>query len=211
MTAGQYRSFNSEPSRAEPSRAEPSRAEPSRAEPSRAEPSRAEPSRAEPSRAEPSRAEPSRAEPSRAEPSRAEPSRAEPSRAEPSRAEPSRAEPSRAEPSRAEPSRAVGPQRRRRPRQRGNVTRIALGVLAACFLVPASPAAAQTAGVTVSPLGLTIQEGSTGSYTVVLDAQPTDTVTISVTASDSTSACHQHSGASCTRESGVATVDIRRA
>ena len=62
-------------------------------------------------------------------------------------------------------------------------------------------------GVTLSAGNLTIQEGSTGSYTVVLDAQPTDTVTISVTASDSTSACHQHSGASCTRESGVATVD----
>ena len=87
------------------------------------------------------------------------------------------------------------------------MTRIALGILAAYLLLPAPPAAAQTAGVTVSPTSLTIQEGSTGSYTVVLTAQPTDTVTISVTASDDPSKCHDASGASCTRKSGVATVD----
>ena len=87
------------------------------------------------------------------------------------------------------------------------MTRIALGAFAASLFVLAPPAAAQTLGVTVSPLELTIQEGSTGSYTVVLNAQPTATVTISVTASDSTSACRDSSGASCTRKSGVATVD----
>ena len=87
------------------------------------------------------------------------------------------------------------------------MTRVALGVLAAYLLLSAFPAAAQTAGVTVSPTSLTIQEGSTGSYTVVLTAQPTDTVTISVTPNDAPSRCHEAAGASCTRKSGVATVD----
>ncbi|WP_420448735.1 Ig-like domain-containing protein [Candidatus Palauibacter sp.] len=61
--------------------------------------------------------------------------------------------------------------------------------------------------MTVSPLDLTIQEGATGTYTVVLNTQPTATVTISVTARDDASKCHSASGASCTRKSGVATVD----
>ncbi|MDE2661651.1 MAG: hypothetical protein OXI39_01430, partial [Gemmatimonadota bacterium] len=87
------------------------------------------------------------------------------------------------------------------------MTRIALGILAAYLLLPAPSAAAQTAGVTVSANRLTIQEGSTGSYTVVLNAQPTDTVTISVTPADAPSRCHEHAGTSCTRKSGVATVD----
>ncbi|MXW66516.1 MAG: tandem-95 repeat protein [Gemmatimonadales bacterium] len=87
------------------------------------------------------------------------------------------------------------------------MTRVTLGVLAALLFLPAARAAAQDPGVTVSPGNLTIQEGSTGSYTVVLDTQPTDTVTISVTASDAPSRCHEAAGTSCTRKSGVATVD----
>ena len=38
----------------------------------------------------------------------------------------------------------------------------------------------ETAGVTVSESSLTIEEGNTGTYTVVLDSQPTATVTIGV-------------------------------
>lgn len=80
--------------------------------------------------------------------------------------------------------------------------RIALGVLAAHLLV-----SAQAAGVTVSERDLTIQEGATGSYTAVLNTQPTETVTIGVSASDDSTRCLSTSGASCTRKSGVATVD----
>ncbi|MDE2943545.1 MAG: hypothetical protein OXT63_04975 [Gemmatimonadota bacterium] len=87
------------------------------------------------------------------------------------------------------------------------MTRVALGILAASLLVLVPPAAAQTLGVTISPRDLTIQEGATGSYTVVLNTQPTGTVTISVTARDDPSSCHEHSGASCTHKSGVTTVD----
>ena len=89
----------------------------------------------------------------------------------------------------------------------GNVTRIGLALLAVLLLLPAPRAVAQSPGVTVSPRELTIKESSTASYAVVLDTQPTDTVTISVTASDDPFKCHEHSGASCTRKSGVATVD----
>ena len=85
--------------------------------------------------------------------------------------------------------------------------RFAIGVLVAQTLLPAPQSAAQSPGVTVSPTSLTIQEGATGSYTVVLNSQPTATVTISVTASDDSGKCHDASGASCTRKSGVATVD----
>ncbi|MCY3711918.1 MAG: tandem-95 repeat protein [Gemmatimonadetes bacterium] len=85
--------------------------------------------------------------------------------------------------------------------------RFAIGFLVAQTLVPTPQAAAQSPGVTVSPTNLTIQEGSTGTYTVVLITQPTATVTISVTASDDSGRCHDASGASCTRKSGVATVD----
>ncbi|MDE0224681.1 MAG: Ig-like domain-containing protein [Gammaproteobacteria bacterium] len=85
--------------------------------------------------------------------------------------------------------------------------RFAIGVLVAQTLLPAPQSAAQSPGVTVTPTSLTIQEGATGSYTVVLNTQPTATVTISVTASDDSGKCHDASGASCTRKSGVATVD----
>ena len=61
--------------------------------------------------------------------------------------------------------------------------------------------------MTVTPMHLTINEGSTGSYTVKLNTQPTATVTISVSASDDVTRCLPNSGASCTRKSGVATVD----
>ena len=44
----------------------------------------------------------------------------------------------------------------------------------------------ETAGVTVSETTLTVAEGGSGSYTVVLDAQPTSDVVISVTASGNT-------------------------
>ena len=38
----------------------------------------------------------------------------------------------------------------------------------------------ETAGVTVTPTSLTVNEGGTGTYTVVLDTQPTDAVTVTV-------------------------------
>ena len=42
-------------------------------------------------------------------------------------------------------------------------------------------------GVTVTPTSLTVNEGGSGMYTVVLDTQPTGTVTIvAVTASEVT-------------------------
>ena len=85
--------------------------------------------------------------------------------------------------------------------------RIALSVLAAHLLVPAPRVAAQDPGVTVSPLSLTVHEGSTIDYTVVLNAQPTAPVTITVTASDDPARCHSTAGTSCTRASGVVTVD----
>ena len=37
-----------------------------------------------------------------------------------------------------------------------------------------------TRGVTVSPASLTVNEGSSGTYTVVLDTEPTDTVTVTI-------------------------------
>ena len=85
--------------------------------------------------------------------------------------------------------------------------RIALSVLAAHLLVPAPRVAAQDPGVTVSPLSLAVHEGSMIDYTVVLNAQPTAPVTITVTASDDTARCHESLGTSCTRASGVVTVD----
>ena len=89
--------------------------------------------------------------------------------------------------------------------RRGYLRRVGLGVLVVASLVPAG-ASAQDPGVTVSPTNLNVDEGSTGSYTVVLDTQPTATVTITVTARDDTASCNNR-GTSCTRKSGVATVD----
>ena len=89
--------------------------------------------------------------------------------------------------------------------RRGYLRRVGLGVLVVASLVPAGTLA-QDPGVTVSPTNLNVDEGSTGSYTVVLDTQPTASVTISVTARDDTASCHNR-GTSCTRKSGVATVD----
>ncbi len=90
--------------------------------------------------------------------------------------------------------------------RRGYLRRVGLCVLVVASLVPAG-ASAQNPGVTVSPTNLNLDEGSTGSYTVVLDTQPTAAVTITVTARDDTASCHGGTGASCTRKSGVATVD----
>ena len=41
-----------------------------------------------------------------------------------------------------------------------------------------------TPGVTVAPLSLTVGEGSTGTYTVVLNTQPSGNVTVAITSSD---------------------------
>ncbi len=61
--------------------------------------------------------------------------------------------------------------------------------------------------MTLSPENAVIREDSTGSYTVVLNTQPTGTVTISATAVDDTAACHANAGASCRNKAGVVTVD----
>ena len=79
-----------------------------------------------------------------------------------------------------------------------------LGILV-MLLVFTEQATAQT--LTVSPTNLTINEGSTGTYTVALTAQPSADVTVTVTAADAPSRCHDSSGASCRNKSGVATVD----
>ena len=79
-----------------------------------------------------------------------------------------------------------------------------LGILV-MLLVFTEQATAQT--LTVSPTNLTINEGDTGTYTVALTAQPSADVTVTVTAADAPSKCHDASGGSCTNKSGVATVD----
>ncbi|MXZ57083.1 MAG: tandem-95 repeat protein [Rhodothermaceae bacterium] len=79
-----------------------------------------------------------------------------------------------------------------------------LGILV-ILLVFTEQATAQT--LTVSPTNLTIGEGSTGTYTVALTAQPSADVTVTVTAADAPSRCGDGHGASCRNKSGVATVD----
>ena len=87
-----------------------------------------------------------------------------------------------------------------------NLRRITLGVLAIHFLLPVW-VAAQNPGVTLSRTDLSLHEGTTASYTVVLKTAPTATVTISVSASDDVTKCLANSGPSCTRKSGVASVN----
>ena len=41
-------------------------------------------------------------------------------------------------------------------------------------------------GISLSPESLTLKEGSTNTYTVVLDSEPSDTVTIALGSSDTT-------------------------
>lgn len=79
-----------------------------------------------------------------------------------------------------------------------------LGILV-MLLVFTEQATAQT--LTVSPTNLTINEGDTGTYTVALTAQPSEDVTVTVTAADAPSECNDGHGASCRNKSGVATVD----
>lgn len=60
--------------------------------------------------------------------------------------------------------------------------------------------------MSVSDATLDFPEGETRTYTVVLDALPSASVTITVTASDDPSRCEATHGPSCTRKP-VATVD----
>ena len=64
-------------------------------------------------------------------------------------------------------------------------TRVALLVLALAFMGMAVPAGAQTAVLSTSVDSASITEGgAAGSFTVVLGAQPTTPVTVSVVSSD---------------------------
>lgn len=78
--------------------------------------------------------------------------------------------------------------------------------VATTLLLASAPVAAQSPGVTVSHTTLDFPEGQTRTYTVVLNTQPTASVTIKVTASDTPSKCEAAHGPSCTRKR-VATVD----
>ena len=42
----------------------------------------------------------------------------------------------------------------------------------------------ETAGVTVTPTSLTVNEGGTNTYTIVLDTEPTDTVTVAISSNN---------------------------
>ena len=90
-----------------------------------------------------------------------------------------------------------------------NLRRITLGVLAIHFLLPVW-VTAQNPGVTLSRTDLSLHEGTTATYTVVLKTAPTATVTISIAASDDVTKCLANSGVSCTRKSGVASVNPTR-
>ncbi len=56
--------------------------------------------------------------------------------------------------------------------------------LAALLIMIGFPMAALGQGITVTPTSLTIDEGGTGTFTVVLTTEPTDNVTIGVSSSD---------------------------
>ena len=64
-------------------------------------------------------------------------------------------------------------------RRRGGWGRAGVFAVVACLAWP-NLAFAQDPGVTVSETELMVSEGGSASYTVVLDAQPTDDVTITV-------------------------------